>query len=665
MKNRISESLSSNQEHEHSKHRFFQRLLEPAATITEPAERRQVRLVIAMLFALALTTIVEVLYMGLFSSNPNVLYVLAGANILIIVAFFRSRTRYYQSAILLALIVMSLIPIVNVGLAEDHSSEALLMLLIWNVLTIMISSAITTLRNTLLFIIIDVFTIVLIPIILPSIPFTNIALPLVFNSILSISILVFTKHRNLMEKDRLLELSRVNNQLQMELKERKRVEEQLSYSALHDALTNLPNRVLFKDHLRHAMERAKRNQEFQFAVFFLDLDRFKVVNDTRGHEIGDLLLIESGKRLEKCVRSVDTIARLGGDEFVVLLEDIKEPSDYLSVADRILHNLSQPSNFGDQKVFVSVSMGIVLSENHYEQPEEILRDADIAMYRAKTHGRAHYEVFDLTMRENVMTRLEMETDLWKAIENQEFIVHYQPILEMTNNHIVGFEALVRWQHPTRGLLMPGEFISIAEEIGLIVPLGYWVLEEACKQIRVWQQQYQSEQPLTINVNLSARQCAQVDLVDMIATILERTKLDPNHLKLELTESLIVEDSRTTAEMLTKLREIGVQIQIDDFGTGYSSLSILHDLPIDTLKIDRTFIQQLEGTNSGMETVRMILSLAHSLGMKVVAEGVETDYQLSSLQSMSCEYAQGFLFAKPVNNMEADLLLSNVYKKKED
>jgi EAL domain-containing protein (putative c-di-GMP-specific phosphodiesterase class I) len=310
-------------------------------------------------------------------------------------------------------------------------------------------------------------------------------------------------------------------------------------------------------------------------------------------------------------------------------------------------------------------MGIVLSENHYEQPEEILRDADIAMYRAKTHGRAHYEVFDLTMRENVMTRLEMETDLWKAIENQEFIVHYQPILEMTNNHIVGFEALVRWQHPTRGLLMPGEFISIAEEIGLIVPLGYWVLEEACKQIRVWQQQYQSEQPLTINVNLSARQCAQVDLVDMIATILERTKLDPNHLKLELTESLIVEDSRTTAEMLTKLREIGVQIQIDDFGTGYSSLSILHDLPIDTLKIDRTFIQQLEGTNSGMETVRMILSLAHSLGMKVVAEGVETDYQLSSLQSMSCEYAQGFLFAKPVNNMEADLLLSNVYKKKED
>jgi diguanylate cyclase (GGDEF)-like protein len=451
----------------------------------------------------------------------------------------------------------------------------------------------------------------------------------------------------------------------MELKERKRVEEQLSYSALHDALTNLPNRVLFKDRLRHAMERAKRNQEFQFAVFFLDLDRFKVVNDTRGHEIGDLLLIESGKRLEKCVRSVDTIARLGGDEFVVLLEDIKEPSDYLSVADRILHNLSQPSNFGDQKVFVSVSMGIVLSENHYEQPEEILRDADIAMYRAKTHGRAHYEVFDLTMRENVMTRLEMETDLWKAIENQEFIVHYQPILEMTNNHIVGFEALVRWQHPTRGLLMPGEFISIAEEIGLIVPLGYWVLEEACKQIRVWQQQYQSEQPLTINVNLSARQCAQVDLVDMIATILERTKLDPNHLKLELTESLIVEDSRTTAEMLTKLREIGVQIQIDDFGTGYSSLSILHDLPIDTLKIDRTFIQQLEGTNSGMETVRMILSLAHSLGMKVVAEGVETDYQLSSLQSMSCEYAQGFLFAKPVNNMEADLLLSNVYKKKED
>lgn len=663
MKKKLSEFFSSlNHNPTQSKRGFFQRLLEPAATITDAAERRQVRLVIAMLFALALTMIVQVVYMGFFSSNPHVVFVLTGANITVIIAFILSRTRYYRSAILLALIVMSLIPIINIGLAEDHSSEALLMLFIWNILTIVISSAITTLRNTFLFIIIDILTILLIPIILPSISFTNIALPLVFNCILSISILVFTKHRNLLEKDRLLELSRVNKQLQTELKERKRVEKQLSYTALHDALTNLPNRVLFKDRLQHAMERTKRNEEYRFAVFFLDLDRFKVVNDTRGHDIGDLLLIESGKRLAKCVRSVDTIARFGGDEFVILLEDIKDPSEYLSVADRILHNLSLPSNLGGQKVFVSVSMGIVVSDDHYQLPEEILRDADIAMYRAKNQGRAHYEIFDPAMRENVMTRLEMETDLWKAIEKHEFVLHYQPILDMINNRIVGFEALVRWQHPTRGLLLPAEFISIAEEIGLIVPLGYWVLEEACTQIRIWQQQYQSEQPLTINVNLSARQCAQADLVDRISSILEKTMLDPSYLKLELTESLIVEDSRTTAEMLAKLREIGVQIQIDDFGTGYSSLSVLHNLPIDTLKIDRTFIQQLEGTNSGMEVVRTILSLAHNLGMKVVAEGVETDYQLSSLQSMSCEYAQGYLLAKPINSLEADKLLSTVYKK---
>jgi len=374
-------------------------------------------------------------------------------------------------------------------------------------------------------------------------------------------------------------------------------------------------------------------------------------------------LIESAKRLAKCVRSVDTIARFGGDEFVILLEDIKEPAEYQAVAERILHNLSLPSEIGGQKVFVSVSMGIVLNHDQYEQPEEMLRDADIAMYHAKSHGRAHYEVFDLAMREHVMARLEMETDLWKAIENHEFVVHYQPILETTSHHIVGFEALVRWQHPARGLLLPSEFIKIAEEIGLIVPLGYWVLEEACKQIQKWQRQYASEQPLTINVNLSARQCAQTDLVDMVASILKKTGLDPSYLKLELTESLIVEDSEATVTMLLKLREIGVQIQIDDFGTGYSSLSVLHNLPIDTLKIDRTFIQQLEGTNGGMEIVRMILSLAHSLGMKVVAEGVETDYQLSSLQSMSCEYAQGFLFAKPVNHQEVDTLLSAAFKKK--
>ena len=664
MRNKFSGFLSSFiQKIDLTEHNLLPRFLRPTATFTNTAETRHVLLITTMLLALALTMNSGVIFMGFFSSNPNSAYVLAGAEIVIIIAFFISRTRHYRSAILLSLITLSLIPIFNVVFANDHSSEALLILLIWNILTILISSAITSLRNTLLFIVIDILTILLIPIIIPAIPYKNVALPLIFNSVLSITILVFARHRNLLEKDRLSELSAVNNQLHIELKERKRVEKQLSHNALHDALTGLPNRVLFIDRLQHAMERAKRNKEYQFTVFFLDLDRFKVVNDTCGHDIGDLLLIESAKRLAKCVRSVDTIARFGGDEFVILLEDIKEPAEYQAVAERILHNLSLPSEIGGQKVFVSVSMGIVLNHDQYEQPEEMLRDADIAMYHAKSHGRAHYEVFDLAMREHVMARLEMETDLWKAIENHEFVVHYQPILETTSHHIVGFEALVRWQHPARGLLLPSEFIKIAEEIGLIVPLGYWVLEEACKQIQKWQRQYASEQPLTINVNLSARQCAQTDLVDMVASILKKTGLDPSYLKLELTESLIVEDSEATVTMLLKLREIGVQIQIDDFGTGYSSLSVLHNLPIDTLKIDRTFIQQLEGTNGGMEIVRMILSLAHSLGMKVVAEGVETDYQLSSLQSMSCEYAQGFLFAKPVNHQEVDTLLSAAFKKK--
>lgn len=663
MKNKLSEFFSSFFHNPtQPKRRFFHRFLEPTAIITDAAERRQVRLVIAMLFALAITMISEVIYMGFFSSNPHVVFVLISANIVIAIAFFISRTQYYRSAILLALIVMALIPIINIGLAEDHSSQALLMLLIWNILTIVISSAITSLRNTLLIIIINILTILLIPIIIPSVPFTDIALPLIFNSVLSVTTLVFARHRNLLENDRLLELSQVNKQLQMELKERKRVEKQLAHSALHDALTTLPNRVLLKDRLDHAMERAKRNTDYQFAVFFLDLDQFKIVNDTRGHDIGDILLVESGKRLIECVRSVDTVARFGGDEFVILLEDIKEPSDYLSVADRILRNLSLPLDMGGQSVFVSVSMGIVLSDIQYEQPEEMLRDADIAMYRAKSQGRARYEIFDSAMRENVMTRMEMETDLWKAIENHEFVIHYQPILEMQTNRIVGFEALVRWQHPTRGLLMPAEFISITEEIGLIVPLGYWVLDEACKQIRKWQQKYSSDQPLTINVNLSPRQCAQADLADMISKILKKNGLDPQYLNLELTESLIVEDSVTTSEILSKLRKTGVQIQIDDFGTGYSSLSILHDYPIDALKIDRPFIHQLESTSSGLEIVRTILSLAHSLGMKVIAEGVETDYQLSSLQSMNCEYAQGFFFAKPVNSLEADKLLSTAYKK---
>lgn len=455
--------------------------------------------------------------------------------------------------------------------------------------------------------------------------------------------------------ERTTQLSQTNRQLQNELSERQRMEERLAYTALHDPLTNLPNRALFMDRLEHVMERAKRHSNYSFAVIFIDLDRFKVVNDSMGHNVGDLLLVESAQRLVACIRSQDTIARFGGDEFVILLEDLENSNDYIQVAERIQEELASPAHLQGYMMFISTSMGIVLGDSRYERAEDILRDADIAMYHAKKQGRGRYEVFVPSMLKGVLSRLELENNLRNAMQKQELLIQYQPILSLETRHIIGFEALLRWQHPKHGLLLPAEFMPLAEEIGLIIPIGYWVLDEACNQLRNWQNRFPS-QPLTMNVNLSPRQCIENDLVDKILEIVRKHQIDPGYLKLELTESLIVENSPQTAAILSKLRDLGIQVYIDDFGSGYTSLGHLETSYINTLKIGRNFTSQMGINSNGIRIVQTILTLAHNLGMKVIAEGVETDDQLAQLEAMDCEFAQGYFIAKPLESREASILL---------
>jgi diguanylate cyclase (GGDEF)-like protein/PAS domain S-box-containing protein len=433
-----------------------------------------------------------------------------------------------------------------------------------------------------------------------------------------------------------------------------------------DALTGLPNRVLFMDRLGHALERAKRDRDLRFAVLFLDLDRFKVINDSLGHLAGDELLVAVARRLLGCVRSSDTVAhfpdqatvaRMGGDEFTILLEDIKTISNAVAVANRIQKELAVPFRVGGKEVFTSASIGITLGPAGYCQPEELLRDADAAMYCAKNGGKARCEVFDAAMRAQAVTRLQLETDLRRGIERREFCLHYQPILSLAANRFLGFEALVRWQHPERGLLLPGDFIAVAEETGLIVPLGWWVLREACLRTRAWHASFPTDPPLLVSVNLSSKQFLQTNLAEQLEQLLSETDLEPRCLKLEITERAIMDNPDSASTLLARLHALGVRVGLDDFGTGYSSLSYLHRFPIDTLKIDRSFVRQMGAGEETLQIVKSIVGLAHNLAMDVIAEGVETEVQRRRLADLKCEYAQGFFFSQPVDRAGAEAFLA--------
>ena len=468
------------------------------------------------------------------------------------------------------------------------------------------------------------------------------------------------------ERKRAEQAERHVEELSRHIAEQERISVQLQeskdhfrHAAFHDALTKLPNRALLAENLKFVIERARQHDDYQFAVLFLDLDRFKNVNDSLGHSIGDQLLITMARRLESCIREVDMVARLGGDEFAILLDGIPNQAEATNMARRIQEKLQSPFNISGHEVFTTTSIGIALSSTGYDHPENMLRDADTAMYRAKAQGKACYEVFDKGMHTHAVYLLQMENDLRRAIDRDELRVYYQPIVALDNGQLAGFEALIRWQHPERGFINPADFIPLAEDTGLIVPLGLWILKRACRQLCQWQWQSPANRSLFMSVNLSGKQVAQPDLVENIRDILEETNVDAKYLKLEITESAVMENAELAARLLKRLHELGVQLSIDDFGTGYSSLSYLHRFPVNTLKIDRSFVGRIGEAAENLEIVRTVISLAENMGMEVVAEGIETMSQLTQLRRLKCQYGQGYLFSRPV---DADSVSAWISKK---
>lgn len=433
---------------------------------------------------------------------------------------------------------------------------------------------------------------------------------------------------------------------------------QLEYEANHDVLTGLFNRNAFRLKLREAIYKRDRNTGYSFAVLFLDLDYFKLINDSLGHLAGDELLVEFTKRLRACLQTKDVVSRFGGDEFVILLNNIADINDVIKITEQIIQTCQQPFDLNDDRIFISTSIGVVLSEASGELPEDFLSNGDIALYRAKSSGKAGYKVFDTQMHAEVVERLQLEMNLRLAIENEEFLIYYQPIVDTSNYALKGFEALLRWPQATENFIHPAKFIPIAEETGLILKLDLWVLRNACEQMQIWQQQFSLTQPLFVSVNLSGKQFLQPDFLEKIEQILLETGVGVNRLKLEITETVLMNYEETTRERLSFLRNLGINLTIDDFGTGYSSLSYLYQFPVNTLKFDRSFISCLGNNGENLEIVEAITALAHKLGMDVIAEGVETTAQLEQLYNIGCEQIQGYLFSRPLNVIQATELIAS-------
>lgn len=441
-----------------------------------------------------------------------------------------------------------------------------------------------------------------------------------------------------------------------DITDRKIAEERLQFDALHDALTCLPNRTLFMDHLNLAIGRVKRNKDNMFAVLFLDLDDFKKINDSFGHHIGDELLLQVSIRISEHVRLDDTISRLGGDEFALLLESVEDHQSAIVVAKRILESVSQPYELSELKVHLTASLGISFSNSLMQNAQEYLRDADTAMYQAKRSGKNRYTIFDKSMHDYVVRRLTLEEELRRSVNNKDFILYYQPIINIISGELYGFEALVRWAHPQEGIINPGAFIKIAEETGLIIPIGEWVMQEACRQVFMWQQLFSKN--ISIHVNLSVKQFSDPELKDRLNEILDNSGLPPNSLFLEITESLLLEYGPDTIDSISKFKERGIKISIDDFGTGYSSLSYLHKLPIDSLKLDSSFVINMTQKEENLEIIRAVRAIGRSFNMELIAEGVETKEQAMLLRAMEYDFAQGFYFSKPLSAEEILPLLKN-------